>query len=157
MENATNQELLGILIQHEDALAGMYGTFGSALPGMKVFFTRLVQEEKAHADVLRALSGQLESGGILLNRRKFNAVAVKSSIEYIQRQVVKISGEGITPIKALALAIDCENAIIEKGLFGVFETDSVAMKHEFQALCDHTIAHKKILENTLAAEKKKGA
>ncbi len=153
MNDLSNHEIVNLLIEHEAAIASLYTAMSLGLPEMKDFWGRLIREEKAHAEVLRMLQRRLEAGGVFLNTRKFNEAAIRSSIDYIQRQVAKIATEGITKLRALALALNVEQAMLENELFRVFESDSADMKHEFQALRGHTVIHQKLLEQHLATAK----
>jgi hypothetical protein len=155
MKDPTNKDLLSILEEHEEAIASLYAAFSVCLPEMKALWDQLVHEEKAHVEVLRMLRERLESGGVLLNTRKFNMAAVQTSLDYIKRHIAKIPSEGITALRALSLALNFEHAIIEKEFFCIFESDSTEMKSEFQALRDHTASHQKLLEGYLESEKRR--
>ncbi len=63
--------------------------------------------------------------------------------------------QGITPIKALALALDLEKSMIERDFFCVFESDSPIIRKEFTALREHTLTHQRMLQYMFDNEKRK--
>ncbi|HAS82820.1 MAG TPA: hypothetical protein DCS43_09150 [Verrucomicrobia bacterium] len=155
MNTASNNDLLERLQQHEEAVAEIYATFGDRIPCMADFWSNLVNEEKSHAMVINMIRKAIGNANLSLDTRKFNMTAVQTAIDFIRRQTEQIRVQGTTTVKALFLAINLEQAMIERDFFCIFETDSPDMKREFSALREHTLKHQRMLERMLEREKDK--
>lgn len=156
MTDATVDGLLRKLEEHEEAMASLYTAFGSLQAETADFWKRLACEEHAHAAWLRTLRDRLAVGEGLQNRRLFNSAAVQTSIDYIQRRLAQISSEGITALRALVIALDLEDSLLEKEYFCVLASDSPEMQRVFNTLSEQTREHRKQIEALTAAEKAKG-
>ena len=154
MIDTTNSDIVRVLEEHEEVIGSLYAAFADCLPQMGDFWRKLAAQEKAHADVLRSLRKRLEFHGVMLNTRKFNRQAVQTSLGFIRQLLERIPREPMTPVRALSLAADYEQAMIEKDFFAVFESDAAEMKRDFQALRNHTARHRKLILERLEAEKR---
>jgi len=105
--------------------------------------------------VITMIRKAVGNANLSLDSRKFNMTAVQTAIDFIRRQTELTRAQGTTPVKALSLAINLEQAMIERDFFCVFDTDSPDMKREFSALREHTLKHQKMLERMLEREKDK--
>jgi rubrerythrin len=141
MNNSTNNDLIKLLIENEEAVSSLYKTCALKFPDFAEFWQKLATEEKAHAEVLRELAKQLTAQRVFLKERKFNVTGVQSTIDYVNKQEEHVKSNSVTLLQVLALAHDIEQSIIERDFFEVFETDSPSMKKEFEALRKHTSEH----------------
>ncbi len=155
MDEPTVDDILRALEKHEEAMAALYAALGERLADTKSLWDRLVLEENAHADVVGTLRRQLRSRRLIVNTRKFNTAALRTSTAFIEERVKEIEARGITQLRALSLASGVEHAIIEKEFYTVVESDSTEMKKEFQALHEHTIRHRALIDEYLEAERRK--
>lgn len=151
----TCDEIVGILEEHEEALASLYSAFRDQLPEWAPFWNQLVNEEHAHAIMLSMLREHLETGGVHLNPRKFTLAVVRASINYLHQETDKVRTEECTPLRALGVALNFERALIEDQFFAVFEADTREMVKEFEELREHTLAHQKLLEDAIEEEKRR--
>lgn len=140
---------LAMLIQHEIVLADLYQACTVAFPDDIVFWETLVQEEKAHANVLQELALQLRTQTVYLNERKFNVLALQTAIDHIENRKAAVQSESLTLLQTLASALDIERAVIEKEFYRIFDTDSAAIRQEFMALKTHTAEHAARIANKL--------
>jgi hypothetical protein len=152
MATVQNKDIVNLLIEHEEALALLFSKFREAIPEMEEFWERLMQDECAHAEVLRMLLKTLESGRTSLNKRKFNSVAVRTTIGYIEQLIATVHTSQITSIRALSLAFDSESSSLERDFFEVFESDSEDMKREFLELRANEDKHREAIEERLRIE-----
>jgi len=141
MNNSTGIPILDLLIQHEEAIGSLYKACTITFPDLAKFWQAFVLEEKAHADVLRILATSLKTEKVFLNNRKFNVTGVHTAIDHVNKQKQLVEAGTVTILQVLAVALDIEQAIVEKDFFEVFETDSPSMRQEFAALRKHTLAH----------------
>jgi len=140
MEENPNS-IVHLLIKHEEAIADLYAICSRVFTDNADFWNMLVIEEKAHADVLRELRRRLETEQVLLNPRKFNTTGVQTAIDHVNKQKPAVEDGSCTMVRALAIALDIEQAIIDRNFFEVFDTDSAVIKREFAELRTHTIEH----------------
>ncbi len=82
-----------------------------------------------------------EEGKLYFNEKRFNKEAIRTSIDYIKEQIIRIKEEEITPKKALSIARDIENGLIEKKFFEVFEPDCQEIKQVLKDLVLATREH----------------
>lgn len=156
MTRSLNDNLLALMVTHEETIAALYAEFQKAVPGMQEFWQQLVEEEKAHAQVLRDLAARLVRDDVLLANRPFPREAILTAIAYIARKTGDIRAQGVTPAQALSMAIDLERAMLEKNFFSVVESDATDMKKEFEAIREHTAEHAGRLYKALVAAREKG-
>jgi hypothetical protein len=156
MTKSIDDDLLALMIKHEESISGLYDEFRKAIPGMEAFWRQLVQDEKAHAQVLRDLAARLVRKDVLLTNRPFPREAILAAITYIIRKTGEITQAGASQTQALATAIDLERAMLEKNFFSVIESDSTDMKKEFEAIRTHTEEHAGRLYKALLATKSAG-
>ena len=141
MNEMSQNSIIDMLVLHEELLARLYAICRAQYPDGADFWHALVVEEKAHAQVLRELEIILKTEQVLLNPRKFNNAGVQTSLEHVNKIIADIQTGNITHRRAVALALDTERAIIECEFFRLFDTDSAAMKREFEELRKHTAQH----------------
>ncbi|MDD4869725.1 MAG: ferritin family protein [Kiritimatiellae bacterium] len=141
MNNPTGISILDVLIQNEEAVGSLYKACALKFPDFAEFWQRLVMEEKAHADILRELAKQLKTQQVFLNERKFNVTGVRTTINHVNKQRQLVEAGSVTLLQVTAIALDIERSIIDREYFEVFETDSLSMKKEFEALKEHTSEH----------------
>lgn len=133
-------------------MAELYGAFGKLLPHMAPFWDRLVGDERAHAEVIRALAARVLTDRLLMKPRNLSREGIERSIGAIERQIREAQASGVTSLRALTVALGVEKGMLEKRYFETFEADSEEMKAEFDALREHTEEHARRIEERLAGE-----
>jgi hypothetical protein len=89
MTKSIDDDLLALMIKHEESISGLYDEFRKAIPGMEAFWRQLVQDEKAHAQVLRDLAARLVRKDVLLTNRPFPREAILAAIPISSARQVK--------------------------------------------------------------------
>jgi hypothetical protein len=153
---STGTDIIACLANQEEATAFLYETFSQLLPEMRAFWAELVVAEKAHAQVLRQFGEFSRDGSVYLNEKLFNTAAIQTNIEFIIMQGKISLVEGITPIRALALASDVEHSLVEMGYFRIIETDQPAIKQELDEIDRHTRYHIALVDEKLRELKARG-
>ena len=141
MNAADENPIIAAMIRHELALAELYRAFGEQLAPMKDFWSRLAHEETRHAGTLQGLAKKTGTKPLYLNERKFNAAAIDTSLSFLKKKTGKVNDEGTTVLKALGLALDQGQSMLENRYYEVFETDSTEIKKVFSMLRGETARH----------------
>jgi hypothetical protein len=154
MDTGKNKsDIFDLLIEQEEQMARLYLAYQNRLPDHRDFWGQLVVEENAHANVLIELSQTIDNHTVFFDQRKFNAIGLKGSIDYIRKQIDIANAGPVTALRALATAYDLETTLIEKEFFTVVMSDSVKIKTEFQTLQDHTHEHRQRIAIALNDER----
>lgn len=144
------QRIIESLAQNEEAIERLYKAYSGTFIENEQFWFYLAIEEKNHADWLRHLSSRMKGKGVYFKEGRFKLDAITFFREYVEKQIAALGKELITNEKALAIALDIENALLEKNFFEVFDTDSAEIKATFVNLAkateEHRIRVKKALE-----------
>ena len=72
---------------------------------------------------------------------------------YVRSRTDAALSEEISHLRALAAAADLERTVIEREFFKVFASDSQEIRNEFRALEEHTLEHRRRIEEALAVER----
>lgn len=140
-------ELIDKLIAHERMLQDLYVCCAEAYKMKGSFFTRLANQEKAHARALENLKDGVLSGEVVLDRGKLKLAAIETSTKYVGGVVSRVMSGELSYKRALSLAADIEKALIEAKVFVVFETNIVSYKRLIAMLKEDTDEHlKSVLE-----------
>jgi rubrerythrin len=151
----TNSDLLDAMAAHEEKISGLYQTFGAALPEWRDFWMTIASEEQEHASWLRGLKNRLEREGGVLNRERFNLAGIRTSMDYLQKLREEVVNKGIVPLRALALSLDIESALLEKEYYTVFKSDLVSVQEVFNNLREQTAGHRLRMQEKINQERAK--
>lgn len=133
---------LEALIRHELAIGQLYEAIAAqAALEKKTFWKTIAQEERAHAAVLDELRKLVEQGAAAYARSPFTMMQILESLDFIAVNRKAIEQMGITSDRALDLALQVEQSIIETNYFAIFSDDSAELRAEFDALHKHTQEH----------------
>jgi rubrerythrin len=149
MNSVDENSIISAMTKHELALAELYKAFGEQVVSMKDFWSRLAHEETQHAATLQRLAGNMVHKPLYLNERKFNTAAVRTSLRFLEGKTNEIRRDGTTALKALGLALDQEQSMLENRYFEVFETDSPEIGKVFSMLRRETTRHAEEIRATL--------
>lgn len=125
---------LTLLIEHEEAISRLYNAYAEKLTEHKEFWATLAWEELDHAERIRKLSQYIEQGHARFNADKFNPIVIRTSMEYIAKELRSAENEDISMKKALAVALNIEKAIIDGQVFEAFK-GFTAEAREFIRAC----------------------
>ncbi len=146
-------ETIEALANHEEAISELYRKYSDKFPDYEQFWLGLAEEEVLHAKWIRELMDEIEEGTAFFNEGRFNIVAVQTSLKYIKKQIVDSENQEISLPFALFLALDIENALLERKYFEIFEGDSVKLKHVLQDHAEAEDLHRDRIKKALKEEK----
>lgn len=133
--------MISALIEHENAIAGLYDVYEECTGESPEFWHQLVREENAHAYVLQELQNRFLNNEIYVDSWKFNLTAIKTAIEYIKLKTEQARQNGISYMSALVIARDVESTILEHDFFRLYKPQNYADDIEIESLAKHTAEH----------------
>lgn len=143
------QDIIELLAKNEEKVSELYLLYAEKFKDMYNFWFLLSNEETNHANWLRELKGELLSGALLLDEKKFNPQAITLFGDYLEQRSKGAKEKDLTIKAALSIALDIENALIEKKWFEVMQSDSTAVKNTLIRLKDALSEHKNKISETL--------
>ena len=156
LDTAQQMRLLELLADHESEIARLYETYASVLPDRRRLWKDLADDETNHADWVRSLIPLVENGSLAVREGRFAAAAIETSLEYIRRRVTEASVEPPGFLKALVIALDVEDAMLEKQFFDVADEDASEFRRVLNSLKSETQRHRAGLRSARDAARKHG-
>ncbi len=121
MSTENTRTIMEMLANHELALKELYQTYAERVPALKDLWLKLAADEQRHSDWLDAVTSKVGPDKLLAPCRWPRPVAIESSLRYVQVQILRARQAEVTPLAALSIAKDLENALLEKEFFKVAE------------------------------------
>jgi len=133
--------ILAEMAKHEEALGVLYRGYAERFPELRGFWTRLSEEEAFHAELLQAMRRKLAEGHLRPQPGRFNARAVRLSLEYVLQRISALELERVSVLRALSVTLDLESAIIERRFFETVAEDSPQIRHILDRIREDTAGH----------------
>ena len=147
MVATTIDELIRLLAKHELSIAALYETFASKSPEAKQEWLVFAEEERLHAKWVDKLYLYLKEGRIPLDSTKFTVQSVKTAIDYVEKQIERVSKEPPDLKRFLNMAIDIEKSLLETAFFRLFKLTAPEAQKVRTRLEEATKAHiQKLIE-----------
>ena len=137
------------LATNEESIAELYKGYADAFPDLREFWSSLANEEVGHASCIRSLGRQIGTPSLFMDEDRFNATAIQTFTDYLDRELSRLSPEEISLIEALSITLYIEESLIESRFFEVFKADSAELQHTLAKLRDETLAHRNRAKETL--------
>ena len=134
-------KVIELLAEYEIMIGRLYKEYAQKFLNRKDFWSRLSAEEGGHANWILKLRSKIKEGSVYFKDDRFNEGAIKTSLKYLNNQLSEAQTQDISLIKALSIARDIENGLIEKKVFEVFEGDPIELKHILLNLAAATREH----------------
>jgi len=122
-------------------MGDLYRLYAAKLPDSASLFESLAAAERDHARSLADFAEGVKTGLVHINPERFSAEAVLSSLDYIKERMAEANSSEVPLVEALSVALDLEEALIEKRYYEVAEGDAAEVKSVLQRLCQETAAH----------------
>jgi hypothetical protein len=125
MPKKETKSIIGLLQEHEEAIAELYKTFAQKYPEYKRFWMTMSFEERVHASWIRKIRPMVRNGKVRLNESRFKAIILKRSLRHVS-QVKKLfqKRKTMTIAQAMSAALAIENFPMESKFFQVYTSDS---------------------------------
>jgi len=141
-DRAPSVDEVEALARHEEAIAGLYSQFAEAFPDYLDFWNRMAKDEIDHAAWVREYRKLVEQGKSEVNRGRFRVKAIETSIRYINGYGQQARRNELSILNAVSLAVDIENALIDRKFLEIYETDDEDLKSVLNALIEATKSHR---------------
>ncbi len=128
MKDEEVYQLVKSLIVHEEKLKELYLAYSKRFPEHKETWEKMAHDEQKHAKWIRALAGKMKNNQIGLSKRQLNTVAVRTSTDFLEKEIARAREGELNMLKAVSIASNFENAMIEKGFFEIFDLDNRKFK-----------------------------
>jgi rubrerythrin len=129
-----------LLVLHEEAIEKLYRLYADRFEGDREFWLALAAEEASHVAWLRALA-QSPPPGVRMAEDRLRVQAIRTSLEYIEREISKAVSPAATRLGALSVAQDVESSMIERKYFEVLDADPVERQRLLRQVAADTQAH----------------
>ena len=137
--------LLGLLAEHERAIARLYRAYASRFDEHADFWTNLADEELKHSACLNKLRTLSQEDDTFVIVERFSVDAIRFSIHYIEELIERAGQPDFEFINAFSLATKLEESLLEKNFFEVLSGDSQEVQEVLDFLTNETERHSKIL------------
>ena len=117
-----------------EATGDLYYVYGRKFQEYAGVWYVLSAEDKVNAGWIRRLAGDAVKGSLRIEKGRFNGEAIENSGKYVRYELDKAENEALTPVYALSVALNIEQALIEAKHFGVHENDPAELKHLLHTL-----------------------
>ncbi|HOX07260.1 MAG TPA: ATPase, T2SS/T4P/T4SS family [Planctomycetota bacterium] len=117
-------ELLNLMEAYEGAVRDLYESFAEKIPGRAAFWRQLAVEERGHCRMLARLSRIAAEEPLGVEDCDTKAAAVRRAAQASRLRMEDIAQNGVSPVRALAMAQELETAMNEARFFDQFSTAS---------------------------------
>ena len=140
-----NSEIVELLVTHEKILAELYLLYAERYDEHDAFWMQLHHDELVHVDLIRSLNQRVAQGVALFNAERLDVGALQAVVRYARSMLNYVRQQWPTLAAAVAIAIDLEDSIIEKGIFEIFVADSPETSQAFAQMIETFDEHMKSL------------
>jgi len=144
-------ETLELMAKAEETVQRLYATCAVLWKGSEEFWRGLAGEERRHAKHIRSMSAILSANpGRFQSGRPFSAAALNTFISGVERNIESLKQAGVPELKALRLALDIEQAVIEAKFTEIVQTEDAGFRYLADVIVRDTAAHRSLVENKIA-------
>jgi hypothetical protein len=150
-------EAMELMARAESAVERLYETCAGLWKEDGDFWQGLAMEEKHHSEHIRSMISILTGNpGNFQPGRPFSSVALQTFISGVERDIESVKQFTVPAVKALHIARDLEQALIEARFTEVVQTED----KRFRALADEivrdTAIHRRLVEKKIIQLQAKG-
>ena len=145
----SQKRIINRLVDCEESLSNLYHSCAEKFPDMSLLWRKLSRQERGHANMLKGLLKLVDRGYIIRNLGKLDAVSIDVLQNVIASAREKLENNYLGSREALAIALGCENSIIDAHLYDVAKCDAPEFRLVGSALSRETASHACELEMAL--------
>jgi len=135
-------KLIELMKEYELVLSELYQSYALRFTEEAELWKMMAEEEKTHAYWIQTLLDREGDGTIYFDEKRFSIIPLEQLIKDAKRESVLASSENTNLLRALSVAFDIENGMIENGYFKAFAGDSAEFKNVIEMLSQGTIVHR---------------
>ncbi len=147
-------DVLELLIRHELVIKRLYDIFAGMFADRRDFWESLAGDEQKHADWLGTLRSDSTIDKWLSQRGRIKPQALKSSIGYVENQIMRAQKGSLSVLQALSIAQDLESALLEKQFFELSGSVSKEITSVLTDVATETERHRKTIVEAIDIEKR---
>ena len=136
------EAVLEALAAHEDALGDLYATYAVKFPDAAYFWEDLSSQEYGHGSLLRDLGRDAVDREIFVENGRFQMETLRLAREFVVDVTAVAENTHFSLERALGIAYDLEQAIIEQHAYEVVATDSENVQKVLDHLRVSSIRHR---------------
>jgi hypothetical protein len=145
MENVL--DVIELLAKNEEHIKQLYTVYANRFPEHRAFWNEMAFAEFTHATWIRKLANEITKNCIKINPGRFHRAAIETTISYVKNQIANAGSADITPNKAVSIAADIENSMLEKKFFEIYDNDCQELKNTLEYLKLETESHRESVNN----------
>jgi len=145
-----NLETLELMARAEETVQRLYATCAVLWKENEDFWRGLAGEERRHVTHIRSMIAMITANpGRFQPGRPFSAAALKTFIDGIERDINRVQQAGVPELKALRLALDIEQAIIEARFTDIVQTEDPVFRSLAGEIAHDTVSHRRLVERKI--------
>ena len=141
MDDNQLNELIRLMRENELALSALYETCAGLFPEHRDAWTAFAKEEQRHAKWVETLHTHLKNERITFDQVHFTIQSVRISIDYINRERIRVSTQPVDLKKALNIAVNMEKSLLENAFFKIFKLSNTSAAAIQTKLEEETKSH----------------
>lgn len=143
-------ETLELMARAEETVQRLYATCAVVWKDDEAFWRGLAGEERRHAKHIRSMIAILSSNpGRFQPGRPFSTAALNTFIDGIERNIESLKQADVPALKALRLALDIEQAIIEARFTEIVQTEDRGFRSLAEEIVHDTAAHRRLVQGKI--------
>jgi hypothetical protein len=143
-------ETLELMARAEEAVQRLYATCAVVWKEDEEFWRGLAGEERRHAKHIRSMISIVTANpGRFQPGRPFSAPALMTFISGIEQDIDSVKQVNVPASKALRLALDIEQAIIEAKFTEIVQTEDRGFRFLADEIVQDTVAHRRLVEGKI--------
>lgn len=150
------ESVLVKMAELEKAVSRLYELYAKRFPSHEGMWTALSKEETEHATWICKLTEHARQGKLDVDPNRFKAEAVQMVLDSLARHSDQAETGNPSLLSCLSIAVNLENALLEKDVFKIFESDSAEMKDVLNRLAGATGNHQRTIKQAWLAAKENG-
>lgn len=127
-------KMMELYIEQELTLAKLYRGFSALYPEHASFWNSLARDELEHAGWIKVLRDYATKGMLSFQDGRTKTYTIATFIGYIHETAKKAQGDKTPLVRALSIASDIENSLLEKNIFGHFTGESPEVRQILRVL-----------------------
>jgi rubrerythrin len=150
-------EAMDLMARAESTVEHLYETCAGLWKADGDFWQGLAEEEKHHSEHIRSMMSILSSNpGHFQSGRPFSSIALKTFISGIERDIESVKQFTVPELKALHIARDIEQALIEARFTELVQTEDKSFRALADEIVRDTAIHRRLVENKITQLTAKG-
>ena len=150
-------ETLELMPRAEETVQRLYATCAVLWKEDEAFWRGLAGEERRHAKHIRSMISILTANPDRFEPgRPFDAIGLKTFISGIERDIESVKQVNVPELKALRLALDIEQAVIEARFTDIVRTEDRGFQYLADEIVKDTAVHRRQVEKKIAERQAAG-